>query len=264
MTERVHPSAKPSPSNPPPQTLNGGAAPKSQLYNPTRNLYRPNTRPPRRSGRRTCCLCCIWSTIFLLALILLAAIAAGIVWLLYRPQRPSFSVSALKFTSFNLTTASGSAPRLNCLLDLSVSARNPNKKLVFFYDPISISVSGAGVDIGDGRFPAFVHGTKNTTALKAAVSSGGARDLDSASASSLSSDLKKNKNRLQVEIRLETKVRVKMGGLKTKKVEIRVFCHGIELDIPKGDSAKTTTAAASSSDAKCEVKLRIKIWKWRV
>ncbi|RWR82748.1 protein YLS9-like protein [Cinnamomum micranthum f. kanehirae] len=260
MTERVHPSAKASPSNPPPKTLNGPSAPKPHLPNPTRHLYPPTVKPTRRR-RRSCCLCCIWFTIFLLALILLAAIAGGVIWLLYRPHRPSFSVSTLKLTTFNLTTA-GSAPRLNSRLDLSIYARNPNKKLVFFYDPISVAVSsGTGVDVGDGSFPPFVHGTRNTTTMKASVSSGGGRELDAGAASSLSSELKANKNRLQVEIRMDTKVRVKMGGLKTKKVGISVLCRGIEANIPKGNSTGTMSSSSSSD---CEVKLRIKIWKWHI
>lgn len=261
MTDRVYPAAKPSGLNPPPQALNGSAfpAPKSQLYNPNRHPYRPTPKPSRR--RRSCChrtcICCIWFTIFILALILLAAIAGGVVWVLYRPQRPSFSVSSLKFSTFNLS----SSDSLNSRLDLSVTARNPNKKLVFFYDPISIDVSSQGVDIGNGTFPALVHGAKNSTTLKTVVSTGGPRVLDSDSANSLRSDLKK-KNRLPLEIRLETNVKVKLGSLKTNKVGIRVFCDGIDANIPKGNST-VTAYSGSSSEPNCHVKLRIKIWKFQ-
>lgn len=260
MTDRVYPAAKPSPAaNPPPRPLNGSAfpAPKSQLYNPARQPYRPTPKARRRrSSCHRCCICCIWFIIFLLALLLLAAIAGGVVWVLYRPQRPTFSVSSLKFTTFNLTSDS-----LNSRLDLSVSARNPNKKIVFFYDPISIDVSSQGVDIGNGTFPALVHGTKNSTTLKATVSTGGPRDLDTDSATLLRSDLKK-KNRLALQLRLETKVKVKLGSLKTKKVGVRVFCDGIDANIPKGNST-ATPYSGSSSDPNCHVKLRIKIWKFQ-
>ncbi|XP_077216694.1 late embryogenesis abundant (LEA) hydroxyproline-rich glycoprotein family [Tasmannia lanceolata] len=254
MAERVYPSSKPSNPPPQPQTQNVSSfpAPKSHLYNTTRPTYRPQPKPrPRR--RNCCCLCFLWTILFFLALIFLAAIASAVIWVLYRPQRPSFSVSALRLSSFNLSSS-----HLSSHLDLNISARNPNKKLIFFYDPISISVSSNSVDVGDGTFPSFIHGTKNTTVLIASISTVN-RDLDSGSVSSLQSDLKRN-NGLPLEIELDTKVRVKMGGLKTMRVRIRVSCDGINAPVPKGKS----TAMAVSSDLKCKVKLRIKIWKWEI
>ncbi|XP_058068677.1 NDR1/HIN1-like protein 13 [Magnolia sinica] len=242
MTDRVYPSSKPSvnpnPSNP---------TPKPNLYRPP--VYRP-TPPKRRRGNR-CCICCIWFIIVLLSLILLAAIAACIMYVLYRPHPPSFSVSSARFSSFNLTSTH---------LNLSISARNPNKNLVFFYEPFSVAVSSDGAHLGDGSFTGFVHETKNTTLMRASVSTGGAQDLDSDSIKKIESGLKK-KNGLPLEIRLQTKVRVKMGGWKTKKVGIRVTCDGISASVSK---SKSTAAASADGNAKCKVKLWIKIWKWEV
>lgn len=84
------------------------------------------------------------------------------------------------------------------------------------------------------------------------------KTLDGGEISSLKSTLK-SKNTLPVKIRLETKVKVKVGSLKTKKVGIRVTCDGIKVTVPAGKSspAKTTT-----SNVKCKVDTRIKIWKW--
>lgn len=83
------------------------------------------------------------------------------------------------------------------------------------------------------------------------------KTLDGGEISTLKSTLK-SKNTFPVKIRLETKVKVKVGSLKTKKVGIRVTCDGINVSVPAGKSpAKTTT-----SNVKCKVDLRIKIWKW--
>ncbi|KAF8401002.1 hypothetical protein HHK36_014305 [Tetracentron sinense] len=262
MTDRIYPSAKPA-SNPP-QTLNGNAnantnpsfpATKAQLYGATRPAYRPQPKP-RRSRRSCCCAFCLWTTLLIIALLLLMAIAGAVIWVLYRPQRPAFSVSSLRIPQFNITTSKDSSSHLNSKLDLTISARNPNKKLVFFYDPLTVTVKSDKVDVGNGSFPSFVHGTKNSTVLKSSISSAG-RDLDTASVALLKSDLKK-KSGLPLEIKLETKVKVKMGGLKTSKVGIRVSCDGIQAAVPKGKSPST----ASTSDAKCKVNLRVKIWKW--
>ncbi|KAJ0964564.1 hypothetical protein J5N97_025702 [Dioscorea zingiberensis] len=259
MADRVYPSAKPNP-HPPPAAANGAAggppsfpATKAQMYGATRPAYRP--QPPskqrrRRSRRSCCCACCLWLTLVIVALILLAAIAGGVFYVLYRPHRPSFSVSSLRLSTLNLTSN-----HLSSRIDLSVTARNPNRKLVFLYDPIYISASSNDVDVGDGSIPAFTHDTKNTTILKTTLSSS-SQSLDS----SIASDLKK-KTTLPLEIDLETKAGVKIGSLKTKKIGIRVSCSGINVAVPK---PKGKTPSASSPDASCKVKIRIKIWKWTV
>ncbi|XP_052180406.1 NDR1/HIN1-like protein 6 [Diospyros lotus] len=251
MADRVYPSAKPA--------TNGTAAPgggnpsfpatKAQMYNTARPLYRP--QPPRRSRRSCCCSCCLWTTLLILILLVLATVAGAVIWVLYRPHRPSFSVAALQISQFNLTSS-----QLNAKFNISITARNPNKKLQFFYDPISVSISADGVNVGSGSFPAFAHGTKNTTTLRTAIVSKG-QSLDDSSATLLKSDLK-NKNGLPIKIQLDTKVKVKMGGVKTKKVPVRVKCSGVTASVPTGKAA----AAASTADAKCKVDLRIKIWKW--
>lgn len=250
MADRVYPSGK--------QNANGAnpafPATKSQLYGATRPAYRPT--PRRHSYRRSCCCsCCLWSTLTIILLVFLVAIAGAIVYFLYRPHRPSFTVSSLKITTLNLTSSSTLVTNIN----LNITARNPNKELVFYYNPISVSLltdNGNDIPIGNGSFPAFVHGTKNTTLLKTSIKGNG-QALDDFSASKLSSDLK-SKSGLPLKIQLDTKVKVKMGAIKSPKVRIRVSCNGIKATVPTG---KTATAA-STSNVNCKVDWRIKIWKW--
>ncbi|KAL6996327.1 hypothetical protein U1Q18_006460 [Sarracenia purpurea var. burkii] len=250
MADRVYPSAKP--------TVNGGAggrnpsfpATKAQLYNTTRPAYRP--QPPPRSRRSRCCACFLWTTLAIAALLLLAAIAGAILWVIYRPYRPSFSVFSLQVSQFNLTSSS----QLTSKFNLTLSARNPNKKLVFLYDPISISITADGADVGDGSLPAFVQGTESTTTLRTVITSAG-QSMDSTSVTVLKSDLK-NQNSLPLKIQMDTKVKIKIGGLKTKRVRIRVICDEINAAVTAGKKAATAT----TSNSKCKVDLRIKIWKW--
>lgn len=254
MAERVYPASKPAAPAP-----NGAAAAtafpatKAQMYGAARPAYRPQPPKPRqrRSRRGCCCCCCCWLTLLLLALVLLAAIAGAIFYVLYRPHRPSFSVTSLRLSALNVTAANALTSRL----DISVSARNPNKKLAFLYDPVSIAVSTGDVRIGGGSLPAFVHEAKNTTLLRASVTSSG-QSLDPTAAA----DLRKRRS-LPLEIQMETKAGVKVGSLKTKKIRIRVSCSGVTVSVPKG---KAAPPAASSPDASCKVQLRIKIWKWYV
>ncbi|TYJ34071.1 hypothetical protein E1A91_A05G144600v1 [Gossypium mustelinum] len=249
MADRVYPK----------QATNGTAATsnpsfpatKAQQYGATRPVYRP--QPERHRYRRSCCSCCLWTIIAILVLILIAAVASAILYVLYRPHRPTFTVSSLKISALNVTSAS----KLITNINLNVTAKNPNKKVVYSYNPITVSlVTDDDIAIGEGSFGSFVHGTKNTTLLKAAITSSN-QELDDASAAKLKKALKSKKG-LPLKIKLDTKVEAKMGALKTPKVGIRVVCEGIKATAPKAKSATT----ASTSNAKCKVDLRLKIWKW--
>ncbi|WOK91348.1 hypothetical protein Cni_G00039 [Canna indica] len=232
-------------------TANGGASRpalppnKAQQY---RLPYRPQPPPPRRrrSRRGCCCICCLWLTFILIALVFLAAIAAGVLYVLYHPQRPSFSVSSVRLSALNLS----SSDLLTSRLDLSVTARNPNRKLVFAYDDFAVSASSREVLVGEGTIPGFVHPTENTTLLKATASSSG-QSLDPTEASHLM-----KKKRLSLVIELDTRAGVNIGGFKSKRIGIRASCDGIEAAVTKGN------ATAATGAVKCKVKLRIKIWNW--
>ncbi|KAJ4844999.1 hypothetical protein Tsubulata_038578 [Turnera subulata] len=256
MTDKVYPAAKQAAANGSTVGPNPAfPATKGQLYGATRPAYRPT--PTRKRSRRGCfCACCLWTTIVILTLIFLAAVAGIVVYLLYRPHRPDFDVSGLKISSLNLTAGNQLATNIN----LNITARNPNKKAVFTYNPIAISVTTEkdGIAVGNGVIASFVHGTKNTTVLKASITSTGQNyQLDDVAAGKLKSDLK-GKNGVALKLKLDTKVKAKLGALKSPKVMIRVTCDGIRAMVPSGKKATT----GSVSNAKCKVDLRVKIWKW--
>lgn len=250
-----HPSSKPS-SNPP-KTLNsssGFPAPKSQLYGASRPIYRPTPKPPRRRSP-SCCFCFL---LLLLSLLLIAAASAAAFWFIYRPHRPTFSVSALRVSSLSLSSTS----HLSSSLNLSISATNPNHKLLLLYDPFSITVLSSGVPIATGSLPPLSQPAKSTTILRSALSSSPSQILDSPSAASIRSDLKR-KEGMPIEIRLESKAKVKIGPMKMKKVKVRVSCDGINASAPP-KVKKKSESVADLSGSKCEVKFRVKIWKWQL
>ncbi|KAL5559438.1 hypothetical protein UlMin_035649 [Ulmus minor] len=263
MTDRVYPSSKPITNG----TSAGAPAGAPATVNPT--ATKPQLRPPyrpqaqyhhrrhRRSNRNICCCCCFWSIVVLVALALLAAIAGAAVYVLYRPHRPEFTVTSLRISKLNLTTASdSSSSHLATLFNLTISSKNPNNHLTFFYDPFTITSFANDVQIGNGSIPAFASEKKNDTAFRGVIVSS-SQDLDADSTTKLKSDLKKTKG-VPITIQMDTKVKVKLEGLKSKKVGIRVTCEGIKGVAPKGKSS----SVASLSDAKCKVDLRIKIWKF--
>lgn len=257
MTDRVYPAAKPATNG---NAVNGGAttnpsfpATKAQRYGATRPTYRPQAYN-RRSRRGCCCRFCFWFILIVLILLLLIGIAGTVVYLLYRPHRPTFTVTSLKLSYFNLTSSS----TLNTKFDLNVTAKNPNKKIVFDYEPTSISIFSRDIDVGDGTIPAFEHGKKNTTLLRASILSSGLA-LESDAANRLKGSMK-SKNGLPLKVELETKVKAAMGALKTPKVRIKVSCDGISVTPPAGKKPAT----AATSNVECDVDVRFKIWKWTI
>ncbi|XP_028807029.1 NDR1/HIN1-like protein 13 [Neltuma alba] len=257
MTDRVHPSSKPAAAGGNGASSNSNPGPvKSQLYNPTRPMYRPpqyNRR--RRSSRSICCCCCFWSVIGVLALILLAAIVGGVLYVLYRPHRPQFSITNLRIAKMKLATSADSSSHLTTLLNLTLIANNPNNHLVFFYEPFTVTAFYNSVPIGNGSIPAFTSDKNNQSSLRAVLSD--SRDLDTDSLTSLRSGLKMASG-FPVVIQMDTKVEMKMEWLKSKRVGIRVTCDGINGKVP----ARKTPSVASVTDSECKVDLRIKIWKF--
>ncbi|KAJ6743439.1 HARPIN-INDUCED PROTEIN [Salix viminalis] len=271
MSDKVFPSSKPAANgtttnattnNPPTAATN-----KSHLYNPTsRPPYRPqpHTRRHRsRSGRNICCCCCFWTILTILLLLLLASIAGAALYILYRPHRPTFTITSLRIHRLNLTTSpDSSSSHLSTLFNLTVISKNPNSHISLDYEPFTVSALSDGNDVflGNGTLPAFSLSKKNQTSFRNVVISG-SNDLDVDAVNSLRSDLKKKKSEtgsVMLKIEMDTKVKMKVGGLKTKKVGIRVTCDGIKGSIPKG---KIPTVAVTAN-SKCKADLRIKIWRW--
>ncbi|KAE8698427.1 hypothetical protein F3Y22_tig00110597pilonHSYRG00164 [Hibiscus syriacus] len=183
-----------------PPTTNGGTK-TSHLYNPTsRPPYRPqpyNRRQHNRPQRNYCCCFCCWSILVILVLVLLGAITGTVLYVLYRPQRPSFTLDSLRIHRLNLTTsAHSSSSHLSTLFNLTLSSKNPNSYLSFSYDPFVVSCVSSNSDafLGHGALPAFVSDRKNDTTFKGVVVTTSS-DLDVDTVNSLRPDLKKKMGR---------------------------------------------------------------------
>ncbi|KAF5748322.1 hypothetical protein HS088_TW04G00274 [Tripterygium wilfordii] len=265
MTDRVFPASKPATNGTAAPAVNGAttnpAPTKSHLYNPTSRLpYRPRPHHSRyrRGGRSLCCCCCFWAILIVLILALIVSVCGIALYILYRPQRPEFSVPSLRIHRLNLTTAADASSHLSTLLNMTIFTKNPNSHITFFYDPFVLTAlsDSNDVQLGNGSVPGFTLQKKNETTFRGILISG-SNELDAESVTSLKSDLKK-KNGVELMIQMDTKVKVKLGGLKTKKIGIRVKCDQIKGVVPKGK----TPSVAVTTGSKCKVDLRIKILKW--
>ncbi|XP_019056327.1 PREDICTED: uncharacterized protein LOC109116047 [Tarenaya hassleriana] len=243
---------------------------KAQVYNPAnRPVYRPQpyTRRQRHrsrpSCRRVCCCCCFWSILVILILALIAAIAGTALYVIYHPRPPSFSVPLLQIGRVNLTTAADSSvSHLSSLFNFTLITENPNQLLTFSYDPFTVEVFAAksGVLLGNGTTPALFSDNGNTTTLRSVIAeSTEARELFPDEARELKSDL--TRPRVGIMIGMKTTVKMQMGKLKSKGLEIKVSCEGFQGTIPKG---KIPTIALTSGKSACKVHLRVKVWNWRL
>lgn len=266
MTDRVYPSTKPTTTTTkPPNTTTTTRLPpppsKTTLPTTTRHPYRPNpTATRRRTRRRSCfCLCYFWTTLIIILLLLITTIAGCIFYLLYHPHQPSFSLTSLKLTQFNLTTTNDDTTRVTSKFNLTLSTKNPNKKITFFYDPFTIKCFLDNTQLANGVFSTpFVSSPNNITIVKSTLTSN-LLLLESETVNKIKADLK-TKSGLKLKIVLESEVRVKVESVKSKKVGIRVNCDGIHSLVPKGKNGTSVPAIVSA--AKCKIDLRVKIWKW--
>ncbi|KAI8024571.1 hypothetical protein LOK49_LG03G02099 [Camellia lanceoleosa] len=95
-------------------------------------MYEPQPQPQphylrsRRSRSRTNVASCIVASVFLL---FLAAVAAVVFFLLFKPKDPTISVDALQFPSFSVSNST-----FNFTLFQFVSVTNPNRDDFTHYD----------------------------------------------------------------------------------------------------------------------------------
>ncbi|KAJ7963413.1 Late embryogenesis abundant protein [Quillaja saponaria] len=74
-------------------------------------------------SRRVFCTC-------LTILLLLIAVTALVLWLVYRPYKPKFKVVGAAIYDLNTT----SSPLISTTMQFTVLARNPNKRVSIYYD----------------------------------------------------------------------------------------------------------------------------------
>ncbi|XP_076920952.1 NDR1/HIN1-like protein 13 [Bidens hawaiensis] len=233
MAEKIHPNSNHPTGNP------KFPATKAQL----RPLYHPQALRHHRTRRRSCCCsCCLWITFTILLLLTIAAAAGGVFYVMYHPRRPSFTVSSVKVSRFDIASDN----ELNTRFNFTLTARNPNDDITFVFDWVSVKFDSKGVDVGDGSIPAFVLHEKNVARLRTVVVANG-RVLDDDR--ELKLDLKKRRV-IMVRIEFDTKM----------KVKILVVCWGIRFAPPGGK----LVAMADTSDVKCDVDVRVRIWRWTI
>ncbi|RDX73756.1 NDR1/HIN1-like protein 6, partial [Mucuna pruriens] len=190
---------------------------KSDKDFPRRTFPVIHSKPPKR--RNCCCRFLCWTFSILLILIIAIAITIGVIYLVFRPKLPKYSVDQLRISQFNVSDNDS----LYASFNVAITARNPNKKIGIYYGGGShISAWYMDTQLCEGSLPKFYQGHRNTTMLDLPLS-GQAQDA-SGLLNRLQEQLQQTNN-IPLNLKVNQPVRVKLGKLKLFKVKFRVRCR---------------------------------------
>lgn len=174
-----------------------------------------HSKPPKK--RNCCCkfMCC---TILLLLLVLaIIGTTAGVLYLLFQPKLPKYSVDQLKISDLRLNSDTS----LDAQFDVKITANNPNEKIGIYYEKQShISVWYLTTRLCQGSLPVFYQGHQNTTKLNVGLT--GHTQYGSTLMGTLQEQ--QETGRIPLELKVDVPVRIKLGKWKVRKVRIMGRC----------------------------------------
>ncbi|KAK4358494.1 hypothetical protein RND71_020723 [Anisodus tanguticus] len=258
MADRIHPRDSPPASSnnsgevrtgtpakpvPPPGTY-VVQVPKDQIYRypPPANARRYESLT-KRKPRRSCCRRCVCYTLSLLIILIISlSITAGVLYLVFRPESPTYTISDVAIRNFNMTSSSPVSPEF----DFTIRAENRNNKIgVYYRKGSSVTVVYSGVNLSNGELTAFYQPTNNVTVFKTTLKGSNVM-LGNAVNTALRNEQMKGKVPFRVDIKVP--VRVKVGAVKSWEIIVKVKC-----DITV--NALTEKSKIISKDCKYSVRL---------
>ncbi|XP_040993213.1 NDR1/HIN1-like protein 13 [Juglans microcarpa x Juglans regia] len=201
--------------------------PKDQVYRvpPPENASRYQHLARRSNRRRPCCLCLCWSFALLAIFLVLSAVAAGIFYLVVKPESPNYSVKAIIIRGLNLTTTTTSSSSVQMVspeFDITVRSDNPNDKIGIYYQKdSSVEIFYSDVRLCNGVLPVFYQPSNNVTAFHTTLKGSGI-ELSGTVKNSLVEAQKRGEVPLDLKIRAP--VKIKVGSVKTWKITVKVDC----------------------------------------
>lgn len=258
MTERIHPTNTPPSSSaeapqrssssigsPPPGTY-VVKIPKDQIYRypPPENARRYEKVAGKKSRSSCCCRCLCWTLGLIALLVVLLAATVGVLYLVFRPKTPRYSIDDIAIRGFNLPSPSAISPEF----DVTVRAQNPNDKIGIYYgrgSSVTVYYSDSDVNLCNGDLPAFYQPSNNVTIIQTALK-GSKILLTSAVNSALVSE--QNQGNVPLTIYMKVPVKIKIGAVKTWTITVKVKCD-VSVD------SLTTSSKIVSSNCKKSVKL---------
>ncbi|KAJ3692966.1 hypothetical protein LUZ60_012061 [Juncus effusus] len=247
--QKVHPATIDRPAAPvAPDRLSNQSKKSDELdrlplFIPSVSTPPPNINTNRRRKRSGLCRCLCWTMITIITLIIAIAITIGILYLVFRPKIPHYSIDGLTVKSFSINNNNTASASFN----IAVTARNPNKRIgIYYIDGSKISAWYNTTMLCNGTFPVFYQGHHNTTMVNVTLS--GVTVLTN----ELTSEIQnlEQSGSIPLKVKGDVPVKVKFGAVKLFKVTGRVRCS---LDLVSLSSNQELKFNSSS----CSFKLKL-------
>ncbi|KAL3824982.1 hypothetical protein ACJIZ3_021011 [Penstemon smallii] len=222
--QRIHPVMADVEAPPPTRSQQGSLG--SEKVDPPRPSQVPIRRinlpmqqplkPPSKKGSCWCkCLC--WTISLLILLLIIVGATVGILYLLFQPKLPKYSVDNLRISDLTLNFDLSLYARFN----VRITAENPNKKIGIYYERGShLSVWYKNTNLCQGSIPHFYQGYQNKTVLNVALS--GQNQYGQTLLEAMQEQ--QQTGSIPLDLKINVPVSIKLGELKLKKVRIIGTC----------------------------------------
>ncbi|KAK4275869.1 hypothetical protein QN277_018883 [Acacia crassicarpa] len=217
----------PAPAKPVPPPQSGTYViqiPKDQVYRvpPPENARRQSLYARRKNRRCSCCCCLCWLIGFISILIVLLGITTGILYLVFRPKAPNYTIDSIAVKGVNLTSVAAASSAISPEFDVAVRANNPNKKIgIYYLTDSSVEVYYKEVMLCNGALPAFYQPSNNITVFQT-VLKGSDIELTTTDVTALLNA--ESKQNVPLTLKLRAPVKIKVGAVKTWKITVKVDC----------------------------------------
>ncbi|KAJ9184559.1 hypothetical protein P3X46_004273 [Hevea brasiliensis] len=208
--------------------------------------YGPAIPPPNtyhRPGRSCGCGCCLLSCLLkiIIAIVVVAGLAVFIFWLVVRPNKVKFHVTEATLSEFDYATNNNT---LYYNLSMTISVRNPNKKIGIYYDRIEAKAFYEDQRFGYDSLAPFYQGHKNTSILTPAFE--GKQVIPALGGEELTKfNQEKTSGVYSIDVKLYLKIRFKIGKIKVGKFKPKIEC---DLKVP----LSTNGTVAPIETTKCD------------
>lgn len=215
MTEhqRIHPVVAADVEAPPPTFRSEKGDPGPHRHSVA--AMAPPLQPPKRSSCLCKCLC--WTITLLVVLLIIVAATAGILYLVFQPKLPKYSVDNLRVSDLTLNFDLSLSARFN----VRITSDNPNKNIGIYYEKGShLSVWYKNTNLCQGSIPRFYQGHQTRKVLDVALT--GQNQYGQTLLAAMQEE--QQTGRIPLDLNIDVPVRIKLGKLKLKKVRVRGTC----------------------------------------
>ncbi|XP_021746087.1 NDR1/HIN1-like protein 13 [Chenopodium quinoa] len=197
--------------------------PKDQVYRvpPPENAHKFKLYTKKKAGRKGCrrCFCCIFAGILILAALL--AVTGAVLYLVYKPKAPSYSIESVHVKGVNLSTIATSST-ITPVFNVTLKSTNNNGKIGIYYEQGSlIKIYHDGLNLCNGKLPAFYQPPKSSTVFSTKLTGAGIVLSESARDKLLT---QQKNGKVPLDINVKVPVKIKIGSIKTWTINIEVSC----------------------------------------